>query len=118
LGVEADRCVEDGQLDRWLMLFELMSAYRVPGLVRRLARSAHFVASKHWSGDRRLRHHLAPFREPGESLAALEHFCAAGAPAEPLSDLLDALRRARSHDQPRPGAEISHETSATRMESG
>jgi hypothetical protein len=118
LGVEAERCVEDGQLDRWLMLFELMAAYREPGLVWRLARSAHFAAAKHWSGDRRLRHHLAPFREPRESLAALEHFCAAGAPAEPLSDLLDALRRASSHDRPPPDAEISHETSAARMENG
>jgi hypothetical protein len=94
LGVEADRCVEDRQLDRWLMLFELMASYRKPGLARRLARSAHFAAARQWSGDRRLHHHLAPFREPRESLAALEHFCAAGAPAQPLSELMDAMRQA------------------------
>jgi hypothetical protein len=109
---DADRCIEDGQLDRWLMLFELMAAYREPGLIRRLARSTHFAAAKHWSDDRRLRHHLAPFREPRESLAALAHFCAAGAPAEPLGDLLDALRRASGDDRPSTDIEVSQEAAA------
>jgi hypothetical protein len=113
LGVEAERLVEDGRLERWLMLFELMATYREPNLVGRLARSAHFAASKHWSGDRRLRHHLAPFREPHESLAVLDHFCAAGAPAGPLSDLLEALRRVISHDQSPPDAGISSQPDAT-----
>ncbi|AMN42099.1 hypothetical protein [Rhodoplanes sp. Z2-YC6860] len=115
LGVEADRCVDDGRLERWQMLFELMASYREPSLVRRLARSAHFAAAKHWSADRRLRHHLAPFREPHESLAALEHFCAAGAPMEPLRDLMDALRRASNHNQPPRHTEISVQPAATPM---
>jgi hypothetical protein len=37
---------------------------------------------------------LAPFRNPRESLAVLEHFCASGAVAKPLNDLFCALRRA------------------------
>jgi hypothetical protein len=118
LGIEADRCVEDGRLEYWTMLFELMVAYREPRLAWRLAHSAQFAAAKHWSGDRRLRHHLAPFREPRESLAALDHFCAAGAPAGPLSDLMDALRRASSHDQLPPDADISGQPAAAPMGGG
>ena len=72
-----------------------------------LPHSAHFAAAKNWSADRRLRHHLAPFRDPHDSLAALNHFCAAGAPVEPLRNLMDALRRASSHDQPPRNAEVS-----------
>jgi hypothetical protein len=93
-GGEADRRVEDLRLDRWSLLFELMATCRAPGLAWRLARSARLTAASPWSVDRRLRHHLAPFRNPRESLAVLEHFCASGAPAEPLNDLLCALRRA------------------------
>jgi hypothetical protein len=43
---------------------------------------------------RRFSHHLAPFRNPRESLAVLEHFCAVGAAHEPIDDLFSALRRA------------------------
>jgi hypothetical protein len=94
LGDEAELCREDPHLDRWSLLFELMVTYCAPRLVWRLARSARFAKVKPWSADRRLRHHLAPFRNPHESLAVLEHFCAAGAAIEPLNDLFFALRRA------------------------
>jgi len=93
-GAEADRCLDDDQLDRWLMLFDLMTTYLDPAMILRLLRSARFAGTAGARGDRRLRHHLAPFREPHESLAVLRHFVAAGAPAEPLRDLLGALSRA------------------------
>jgi hypothetical protein len=93
-GAEADRCLDDHQLDRWLMLFDLMTTYQDPAMILRLLRSTRLAAASIGSGDRRLRHHLAPFREPLESLATLRHFIAAGAPAKPLRDLLDAFSRA------------------------
>jgi len=102
-GAEADRCLEDHKLDLWLTLFELMAAYRAPDMARRLARSVHSADAAGQPADRRLHHHLAPFRVPQESLAALEHFHAAGAPAEPLRDLMNAMRIA-SAAQGRPTA--------------
>jgi hypothetical protein len=100
-GAEADRCVEDHKLELWLTLFELMAAYRDPDMARRLARSGHLAGATGQSADRRLRHHLAPFRVPEESLAVLEHFHAAGAPAEPLRDLMNAMRTASAaHGRP------------------
>lgn len=114
-GAEADRRVEDRRLDRWSMLFELLATYRAPGLVWRLARSARLVAAKPWSADRRLRHHLAPFRNPRESLAVLEHFRASGAAAEPLNDLFCALRRAAADV---PAALAQSGSAAVYMESG
>jgi hypothetical protein len=93
-GDEADRRAEDRHLDRWSLLFELMATYRAPCVAWRLSHSARLTAGAPWSVDRRLHHHLAPFRNPQESLAVLKHFCAAGAAAEPLNDLFYALRRA------------------------
>ncbi|MCC6737328.1 MAG: glycosyltransferase [Bauldia sp.] len=87
-----DRCEDDSRLDRWQMMIELMATYRAPEMVRRLARMAQFPAAAGWAGDRRLRQHLAPFRHAEETLAVLEHFCASGAPREPLADLFGALR--------------------------
>lgn len=115
---EADRCVEDRRLDRWSMLFELMATYRVPGLVWRLARSARLATAGSWSVDRRLRHHLAPFRNPRESLAALEHLCAVGAAPEPLNDLFSALRRAAADMPPAPAASTLSDSAAVCVESG
>ena len=71
-----------------------MATYRAPGVAWRLAVCDRLTAGGPWSVDRRLQHHLAPFRNPRESLAVLEHFCASGAAPEPLSDLFSALRRA------------------------
>jgi hypothetical protein len=93
-GDEADRRAEDRHLARWSLLFELMATYRAPGVAWRLAYCDRLTAGRPWSVDRRLQHHLAPFRNPQESLAVLEHFCASGAAPEPLSDLFSALRRA------------------------
>lgn len=90
----ADRCIDDARLDRWQLLVELMASYRQPGMVRRLARSAHLAGDAHWAGDRRLRHHLAPFAHPAEAVAALEHLCAVGGPAERLDDLIAVMRLA------------------------
>jgi hypothetical protein len=108
-GAEADRCVGDRRLDRWSMLFELMATYRVPDLVWRLAHSARLAMAGPWSVDRRLSHHLAPFRNPHESLAVLEHFCAVGVAPEPLNDLFSALRRAAANMPLAPAAStLSH----------
>ena len=114
-GAETDRCVEDRRLDRWSMLFELMATYRVPGLVWRLARLA---TAGPWSVDRRLRHHLAPFRNLHESLAALEHICAVGVAPESLSDLFSALRRAAADTPLAPAASTLSDSAAVCMESG
>lgn len=89
-----DRRDDDPRLERWQLLFELMCTYRQPEMAWRLARSARIPAAADWAADRRLRHHLAPFREPAEALAALSHCVAAGAPAEPLEALMAVLRRA------------------------
>jgi hypothetical protein len=97
-GSEADHCVEDQRLDLWSLLFELMATYRRPTVAWRLARSAHLADAKFWSADRRLHHHLAPLRNPRESLAALEHFCASGGAAESLDELFCALRRAATYE--------------------
>ncbi len=117
-GAEADRRTEDRRLDRWSLLFELMATYRAPGLARRLASSAHLASGKHWSVDRRLHHHLAPFRNPRESLAVLEHFCASGAAAEPLNDLFSALRRAAADVPVAPGAPPGNDRAALCREDG
>lgn len=93
-GAEVDRRDEDRRLDYWSLLFELMATYRAPRLAGWLASSELAAATKPWPIDRRLRHHLAPFRDPHASLAVLEHFCASGAAAEPLRELFGALRRA------------------------
>jgi hypothetical protein len=110
-GRDADRCVVEPRLDRWSVLFELMATYRAPALAWRLSRSESLFATGPLSADRRLRHHLAPFRNPGESLALIEHFCAAGAPAEPLTELVSVLRRAAS-DLGAPGGSPSWNDSA------
>ena len=117
-GAEADRRVEDRRLDRWSLLFELMATYRAPGLAWRLARSAGLTTAGPWSVDRRLRHHLAPFRNPRESLAVLEHFCASGAAAEPLNDLFCALRRAAADMPAAPVAAAAKLRAAVCMENG
>jgi hypothetical protein len=91
---EANRCAVDRRLDRWSVLFELMARCREPRIAWRLARSERLASAGPLPPGRRLRHHLAPFRNPRESLAVIEHFCASGAPAAPLADLVSALRRA------------------------
>jgi hypothetical protein len=103
-GDDADRCAEDPRLERWSLLLELMARYRTPGLAWRLARSERLTTAKPWSLDRRLRHHLAPFYCPRESLAALEHFRASGAAAEPLNDLFCVLYRAVANMPEAPAA--------------
>jgi hypothetical protein len=117
-GAEADRRVKDRRLDRWSMLLQLMGTYRAPGLAWRLARSAGLTTVGPWSVDRRLRHHFAPFRNPRESLAVLEHFCASGAAAEPLNDLFCALRRAAADTPAAPVALPQSSGAAVCMENG
>jgi hypothetical protein len=105
LGATADRCLDDPLLERWQLLVELMASYRNPAMARRLARSGELAGAADWAGDRRFRHHLAPFRDPHNALAALEHFRAAGAPAAALENLIDAMRRA-SAEMPVPPAKL------------
>jgi len=89
-----DRRDDDPRLERWQLLFELMATYRQPEMALRLARSDRFPAAATWAADRRLHHHLAPFRDPAEALAILRHCVAAGAPPEPLEGLMAVLRQA------------------------
>ncbi|MCW5712943.1 MAG: glycosyltransferase [Bauldia sp.] len=108
-GAALDRREDDPNLERWQLLIELMSTYREPGMAWRLARSARFPAAARWAGDRRLRHHLAPFRHPADALAALRHCVAAGAPAEPLGALMAVLRHAATANLPgRVGTPTGH----------
>ena len=89
-----NRGERDRRLDRWTLLLDLMATYREPRMIWRIARSARLRDAAPMSADRRLHHHLAPFRNPLESVAVLEHFRAAGAAASPLDGLLRVLRRA------------------------
>lgn len=93
-GAAMDRLDDDPNLERWQLLFELVSTYRDPEMAWRLARSTRIPAAADWAADRRLRHHLAPFRDPADTLAAVRHCIAAGAPAGPFEALLAVLRRA------------------------
>jgi hypothetical protein len=99
-GREAHRCVKDRYLDRWSLLFELMATYHAPLLAWRFSRVTRRQTPKPWAADTRLRHHMAPFRNPREALRVLEHFCSSGAPAEPLKGLFDALCRAAADMPP------------------
>jgi len=78
----------DARLDRWALLLDLMATYREPRMLARLARRPGLLR------DHRLRHHLAPFAMPAESLAALRHlrrFATDPAALDPLIGLLQGL---------------------------
>lgn len=60
------------QLDRWTLLFDLMSTYRDPMRVLRLAQSP-AVLNNPGVGHAAVQHHLTPLAFPGESLRILDH---------------------------------------------
>jgi hypothetical protein len=78
----------DRHLDRWTVLMDLMSTYLDPTGARRLARASELLW-RHRADGRTVRHHLAPFAMPNESLDVLEHVRSAGS----SSAMLDAIER-------------------------
>jgi hypothetical protein len=87
----------DLRLDRWTLLIELMSAYRDPARARRLARAGPSLWNHRADGPS-VRHHLAPFAMPTESLHVLEHVRAAGSSSAML-DVLEQELRVASEDR-------------------
>jgi hypothetical protein len=77
-------------LDRASVLVELLGRCMRPAMAARLARSAH--AGTALPIDRRMRHHLLPFRHAAESLAALDHLVAQGLDPGGVEELRDALQ--------------------------
>ena len=63
----------DARYDRWSLLFELMCSYTDPAAARRLSRASRVLERAAGAEHDQVVHHLAPFRDPEESSAALEH---------------------------------------------
>ena len=80
---------EANALDRMIVLVELMGRCVNPTMAARLAQSAHSGGALPL--DRRMRHHLLPFRHAAESLAALDHLVAQGLDPRGVAELRDAL---------------------------
>lgn len=89
----------DPVYDRWALLVDLMSTYRDPDAARRVARSRELLARAGRPLDRAARHHLAPFDEPEESVAALRHVRAAGSSSPALDRVLAVLERAAERNR-------------------
>jgi hypothetical protein len=64
----------DPTYDRWSLLLALMTTYRDPAVARKLAGFAVAIAKT----NRAIAHHLAPFANPEESIAVLEHLGSVG----------------------------------------
>jgi hypothetical protein len=77
-------------LDRASVLLELLGSCVNPAMASRLAQSVHAGAALPM--DRRMRHHLLPFRHAAESLAALDHRVAHGLDRRGVEELHDALQ--------------------------
>jgi len=76
----------NNDLDRRSLLIELMNTFRDPLILRRLSNATRLVV------DPQLRHHLAPFAMPVESLAALEHLERQGVTSPMFDTLLRTMR--------------------------
>jgi hypothetical protein len=91
-GVQRAASAEEARaLDRASVLLELLGSCVNPAMASRLAQSVHAGAALPM--DRRMRHHLLPFRHAAESLAALDHLVAAGLGPHGIEGLHDALYR-------------------------
>jgi hypothetical protein len=81
----------DLRYDRWSLLLELMAAYRKPAIAHQLARLSKSSSDKRFEVDAMIAHHLAPFADPDESIAVLEHLKSIGISGPRIAALQAAL---------------------------
>lgn len=82
----------DDLYDRWSLLLDLMATYRQPAAAARLARLSGRPGVR--TIDDSLRHHLAPFADPNESLRVLSHLRRNGVAGTQLAALTAAMEQA------------------------
>ena len=90
----------DDLYDRWSLLVELMASYRQPAAAARLARLSGRPGAP--AIDDSLRHHLAPFADPDESVRVLSHLRHNGAAGTQLVALTAAMEQASRWNRERP----------------
>ena len=90
----------DDVYDHWSLLVELMATYRQPAAAARLARLSGRPGVP--AIDDSLRHHLAPFADPDESLRVLSHLRNHGAAGAQLAALTAAMEQASRWNSERP----------------
>ena len=86
----------DGRFDRAALLVQLMARCIDPPMARRLAGLLRRGTKIPF--DDAIRHHLAPFAVPDESLGILEHLAAQGVASPQFDRLLQAIRDAAPTD--------------------
>jgi hypothetical protein len=87
----------DPTYDRWSLLLLLMATYRNPALARRLARFPKVTSDSRLESARQIAHHLAPFANPEESIAVLEHLNSIGIVTPRIAAIQAELRAELEH---------------------